>query len=180
MPASSGIGGRPIPVKNRTAKIEAYQYSASGMAGVPRANRTGVKHVAFRPDSVESGCRPAAAALPYQNPPPPRIRFMPTTRPAEPGFDHGRRRQSVVRAVLSGYLGKAQVVAFKGEPDAHGNETWDVFVSEPRQEARQDARQDAPRPAPASEAARQREGAQRAPQPRQGTHAARLARVDGG
>lgn len=26
---------------------------------------------------------------------------MPTTRPAEPGFDHGRRRQSVVRAVLS-------------------------------------------------------------------------------
>lgn len=76
---------------------------------------------------------------------------------------------------LSGYLGKAQVVAFKGGPDAHGNETWDVFVSEPRQEARQDTSP----PAPASEAARQREGAQRAPQPRQGTHAARLARVGG-
>jgi hypothetical protein len=33
---------------------------------------------------------------------------------------------------LSGWLGKASVVAFAGEPDRHGNPTWDVFVSEPQ------------------------------------------------
>ena len=32
---------------------------------------------------------------------------------------------------LSGWLGKAQVVAVAGEPDKYGNETWDVLVSEP-------------------------------------------------
>lgn len=32
---------------------------------------------------------------------------------------------------LSGYLGKARVVAFTGEPDKFGNETWDVYLSEP-------------------------------------------------
>ncbi len=32
---------------------------------------------------------------------------------------------------LSGWLGKASVVAFPGEPDKFGNETWDVFVSTP-------------------------------------------------
>ena len=31
---------------------------------------------------------------------------------------------------LSGWLGKASVVAFAGEPDKHGNPTWDLFVSE--------------------------------------------------
>jgi hypothetical protein len=36
------------------------------------------------------------------------------------------------RSYLSGYLGKASVVAFEGEPDKFGNETWDVFLSEPR------------------------------------------------
>ncbi len=43
-------------------------------------------------------------------------------------------------AYLSGWLGKASVVAFRGEPDKHGNETWDVFVStpEPRPEAGQE------------------------------------------
>ena len=30
---------------------------------------------------------------------------------------------------LSGWLGKASVVAFAGEPDKHGNPTWDVFVA---------------------------------------------------
>src|SRR4051794_10317740 len=39
---------------------------------------------------------------------------------------------------MSGWLGKASVVAFPGEPDKHGNPTWDLFVSEPepRPEAR--------------------------------------------
>ena len=36
---------------------------------------------------------------------------------------------------LSGWLGKASVVAFAGEPDKHGNPTWDVFVSEPQPRA---------------------------------------------
>ena len=34
-------------------------------------------------------------------------------------------------AYLSGWLGKASVVAFRGEPDKFGNETWDVIVSTP-------------------------------------------------
>ena len=43
-------------------------------------------------------------------------------------------------AYLSGWLGKASVVAFRGEDDKHGNPTWDVFVStpEPRPEAGQE------------------------------------------
>jgi hypothetical protein len=33
---------------------------------------------------------------------------------------------------LSGYLGLARVVAFRGrELDRYGNETWDVYLSEP-------------------------------------------------
>jgi hypothetical protein len=36
---------------------------------------------------------------------------------------------------LSGWLGKASVVAFAGEPDRHGNPTWDLFVSEPQPRA---------------------------------------------
>jgi hypothetical protein len=35
------------------------------------------------------------------------------------------------RAYLSGWLGKASVVAFAGEPDKHGDRTWDVFLCEP-------------------------------------------------
>ena len=38
---------------------------------------------------------------------------------------------------LSGWLGKASVVAFPGEPDKFGNETWNVYVSEPEQRAGQ-------------------------------------------
>lgn len=34
-------------------------------------------------------------------------------------------------AYLSGWLGKAQVVAFAGDPDKFGNPTWNVYVSEP-------------------------------------------------
>jgi hypothetical protein len=32
---------------------------------------------------------------------------------------------------LSGWLGKASVVGFPGEPDEHGNETFNLYVSEP-------------------------------------------------
>ena len=34
-------------------------------------------------------------------------------------------------AYLAGWLGKASVVAFAGEPDKFGNPTWDVFLAEP-------------------------------------------------
>src|SRR3954447_16826674 len=55
---------------------------------------------------------------------------------------------------LSGWLGKASVVAFPGEPDKHGNETWDLFVGEPQpragqQQSRPEARQDGPAKPPA-------------------------------
>src|SRR3954467_4085584 len=36
---------------------------------------------------------------------------------------------------LSGWLGRASVVAFRGEDNKHGNPTWDVFVSEPQPRA---------------------------------------------
>ena len=36
------------------------------------------------------------------------------------------------RSYLAGFLGKAAVVAFAGEPDKFGNQTWDLFLSEPR------------------------------------------------
>lgn len=35
------------------------------------------------------------------------------------------------RQYLAGWLGKASVVAFAGEPDKWGNETWDVFLAQP-------------------------------------------------
>jgi hypothetical protein len=43
---------------------------------------------------------------------------------------------------MSGWLGKASVVAFRGEDDKHGHPTWDLFVStpEPRPEAGQQKR----------------------------------------
>ena len=53
---------------------------------------------------------------------------------------------------LSGWLGKASVVAFAGEPDKHGNPTWDLFVSEPqpRAEAGQERPQARPERRPQS------------------------------
>jgi hypothetical protein len=36
------------------------------------------------------------------------------------------------RRYFSGWLGKASVVAFEGEPDKFGNPSWDVFVNEPQ------------------------------------------------
>jgi hypothetical protein len=59
---------------------------------------------------------------------------------------------------MSGWLGKASVVAFRGEDDRHGNPTWDLFVSEPqpRAERRPEAEQERevrPRPEPSSRSA---------------------------
>jgi hypothetical protein len=55
-------------------------------------------------------------------------------------------------AYLSGWLGKASVVAFRGEDDKHGNPTWDLFVSEPqpRAEAAQERPQARPERRPQS------------------------------
>ena len=33
------------------------------------------------------------------------------------------------RRCMSGWLGKASVVAFAGEPDKYGNPTWELFVA---------------------------------------------------
>jgi hypothetical protein len=35
------------------------------------------------------------------------------------------------REYLSGWLGKASVVGFRGEPDKFGNDTYNLYVSEP-------------------------------------------------
>ena len=53
---------------------------------------------------------------------------------------------------LSGWLGKASVVAFRGEDDKHGNPTWDLFVStpEPKPEAGQERPQARPERRPQS------------------------------
>lgn len=45
---------------------------------------------------------------------------------------------------LSGWLGKAKVVGFRGEDD-HGNPTWNIYVSEPE---RRDNTQGLDHPAP--------------------------------
>ena len=54
------------------------------------------------------------------------------------------------RSYLSGWLGRASVVAFAGEPDKFGNPTWDVFLAEP--EPRDAAPKPPPRPAGRDEA----------------------------
>src|SRR3954453_18559185 len=64
---------------------------------------------------------------------------------------------------MSGWLGQAGGVAVAGEPDKHGNPTWDLFVStpEPKPEQRQQAgrpeaeqeRELRPRPEPTSRSA---------------------------
>jgi len=41
------------------------------------------------------------------------------------------RTSSKGNEYLSGYLAKARVVAFKGQPDRFGHETWNVYVVEP-------------------------------------------------
>ena len=48
-------------------------------------------------------------------------------------------------AYRSGWLGKASVVGFRGEPDKHGNPTWDLFVAEPEPRDRAPAPRSPPR-----------------------------------
>src|SRR4051794_38847519 len=66
-----------------------------------------------------AGCRPMSAG--------PRVLLMQLSE----------RTSGKGNTYLSGWLGKASV-AFAGEPDKHGNPTWDLFVStpEPRAEAK--------------------------------------------
>src|SRR3954454_11566264 len=63
-----------------------------------------------------------------------------------------QRTSAKGNAYLAGWLGKASVVAFAGEPDKHGNPTWDLFVStpEPRPEAGQEWSQARPERRPQS------------------------------
>src|SRR4051812_31465081 len=71
-----------------------------------------------------AGCRPMSAGL--------RVLLLTLSE----------RTSGKGNAYLSGWLGKASVVAFRGEPDKHGNETWDLFVAtpEPRPEAGREQR----------------------------------------
>lgn len=41
------------------------------------------------------------------------------------------RKSAKGNTYLSGWLGRANVVGFPGEPDKLGNPTWSLFVSEP-------------------------------------------------
>ena len=41
---------------------------------------------------------------------------------------------------MTGWLGKGKLVAFPGKADKYGNETFDLYLSEPRQEVPQDGR----------------------------------------
>lgn len=42
-----------------------------------------------------------------------------------------RRTSTKGNEYLAGWLGKASVVAFPGQPDKFGNPTWDLFLSQP-------------------------------------------------
>jgi hypothetical protein len=54
---------------------------------------------------------------------------------------------------MSGFLGKARVVAFKAsEPDKFGNDQWELYVSEPKGEA------DQGQPSPRTDHGRDRAG----------------------
>jgi hypothetical protein len=70
---------------------------------------------------------------------------------------------------LAGWLGRASVVAFSGEPDKFGNETWDVFLAEPeprdatpKPPARPPGREEPPAPPAAASSAGARPGASQA------------------
>jgi hypothetical protein len=46
------------------------------------------------------------------------------------------RTSSKGRPYLAGWLGKASLVAFEGEPDKFGHPTWDLFLSGPEPQDR--------------------------------------------
>ena len=55
-------------------------------------------------------------------------------RPREPRvllMQLAQRTSAKGTAYLTGWLGKAKLVGFKGEPDQWGNETWLVYAAEP-------------------------------------------------
>src|SRR3954447_11574401 len=75
----------------------------------------------------------------------PRVLFMQLSQ----------RTSAKGNAYLAGWLGKASVVAFAGEPDKHGNPTWELFVSTPepraeQQQSKTEARQERPEQRPQS------------------------------
>jgi hypothetical protein len=58
------------------------------------------------------------------------------SRPSEPRvllMRLSQRTSGKGRPYLSGWLGKARVVAFEGAEDQYGNATWDLYVAEPRE-----------------------------------------------
>src|SRR4051794_24976465 len=83
-------------------------------------------------------------------------RGLPVTGPRVLLMQLSERTSAKGNRYLSGWLGKASVVAFQAEePDKFGNPVWDVFVSEPqpRTERRPEAEQEPelrPRPEPSS------------------------------
>ena len=55
-------------------------------------------------------------------------------RPREPRvllMRLSERTSGKSNAYLSGWLGKARLVGFRGEADEHGNRTWNVYAAEP-------------------------------------------------
>jgi hypothetical protein len=50
-------------------------------------------------------------------------------------------------AYLSGFLGKARIVGFRGEPRSDGTPTWNLYLT-PGKEQGEGAQQPRPRPAP--------------------------------
>jgi hypothetical protein len=55
---------------------------------------------------------------------------------------------------LSGFLGKAKLIGFKGEPTADGTPTWNLFVQEQEPKAEAE-RKPSPRPAKPQQPERQ-------------------------
>src|SRR3954463_13437378 len=65
-------------------------------------------------------------------------RGLPVTGPRVLLMQLSERTSAKGNAYLSGWLGKASVVAFQAEePDKFGNPVWDVFVSTPEPRAEQ-------------------------------------------
>ncbi|MFO1075873.1 MAG: hypothetical protein U1E17_24845 [Geminicoccaceae bacterium] len=58
------------------------------------------------------------------------MKSMQTTQPRVLLTSLSIRTSAKGRSYLSGFLGKARVVAFEGEADKFGNPTWDIFLAE--------------------------------------------------
>ena len=65
---------------------------------------------------------------------------------------------------LSGFLGKARIIAFRGEPTADGTPTWNLYLSPGKEQEEGASRASRPRAAPARrEPAQQRPAADSQP-----------------